>query len=239
MPIASADMDDTLREPDHLEAIGFSQCGKFYTVKFKSQTWPAIFPLPIESDALHPNVAEPQHRVLPRKRKAEDESVQGTWPNSLALMSGLPMLQANKVSINKMGSQTTSTIVVPKHAPQKLEIHFSASVEGTASNVSYNLVSLPNNVDLNHTTTTISWPSDPEGKIRIILSNDSPRFYDATNIFECQPAIVIDRDPRSLQRVENALVTQEQDAPPLFLPTVSTALPSATLPPAVRASELG
>lgn len=192
-----------------LEAIGFSQCGEFYTVKLRSEVWPAIYPLPIDRDAVYLDSAQPlkaESLPLIRKRKAQDELTQGTWSKDLAL-SGSPILDANMVSVNRKSFQISSTIIVPKHASRKLEIRFLANVENTASIASYNLLSLPRGIDLNNHTITASWPSDPEGKIRIILSKNSPPFYEATDTSDCQAAILVDRDPHSLRRVETSLLT--------------------------------
>jgi len=133
----------------------------------------------------------------------------------------LASLQSNVVKVTGTRSKTC-TIITKKSIPHKLEFRCvkgqrngekageTNTVDGSSE--AFQLLSLPQNIDLRYTDTTIDWPSGREEKIKIILSKSSRPYYVASEL-QVGPvaAHIIHRDPRSLQRLEGAAIGIDQD----------------------------
>lgn len=192
--------DDSLDNEEELASLGFSECGKYYTIKPRGQQWPSILPLGFTEATQNDHMTSQLSYgtgELTRKRKVEVGSHENKRRNTMAvtLPSGA---QRDNTIIKQEDTHTASTMIKPIYSRQSIELHTSIKTGDTYKHDSIRLVSFPSNVDLRNKSTLVQWPASQEEKIRIILNNVSQNFYDSESTTKFCDALVIDRDPRSL-----------------------------------------
>jgi hypothetical protein len=194
--------------------IGFSQCGNYYTLTSSSEIWPAIYPLPVHDTEEEERGLQSQVAIVtePSRKREADADLQ---PGRVARRVGLDhvgTLQSNVVNVTGTASKTC-TIITKKFTPHKLELHCAKDLRNgekagetntvDSASEAFQLLSVPQDMDLRYTDTTINWPSGREEKIKIILSKSSRPYYDASEL-QVGPvaAHILYRDQRSLQPLE-------------------------------------
>lgn len=182
----------------NIKEIGFSACGAYITITYNGIQWPQIYPIHLPDSTAEAAVDRQPLSVSnsdsadSRKRKIELSG------HSTMQVSKIPkVIHTGSMVIQQAGPAVNGVLQLLHHAlPQNIELLTGAQ---DSSPMAISLVRVPEEINIEHTKSTVLWPANQNTPIQVIINTSTKRSYDSdeTHTSQFLPA-VLSRDQRSL-----------------------------------------